>query len=60
MRVFAGGDRCFATISDDTSAPFDSRVIIPNSQILTINMEHLKACCALKTDEPVEQVFFIL
>lgn len=60
MKIFAGGDRCFATISDDTSATYDSRIISPNTQILTINMDILKACYALKDDEQVEQVIFNL
>ncbi|XP_077295148.1 HECT and RLD domain containing E3 ubiquitin ligase 4 isoform X2 [Arctopsyche grandis] len=55
LRIFSGGDRCFATISDDSCAPFDSRLINPDIQILTINVEHLKACRLLKDGEQVGQ-----
>ncbi|XP_018331399.1 probable E3 ubiquitin-protein ligase HERC4 [Agrilus planipennis] len=55
-RIFAGGDHCFATVTTrENSSPYDCRVYPRDTQILTLNREHLKSLFRVSSKGTVDQ-----
>lgn len=56
FRIFAGGDHCFVKIFPiGSNGKFDCRVYCPQSQILTVDYEHISKCLKIGIDQPVDQ-----
>ncbi|XP_047528623.1 probable E3 ubiquitin-protein ligase HERC4 isoform X1 [Vanessa atalanta] len=55
VKVFAGGDHSFLTVSSDRNETVDFRIPDPTKQILTLNFAKLTACNIVKDNDVVSQ-----
>lgn len=57
-RIFAGGDHCFAIVSKvNNDSPYDCRILPPEDQILSLNINEFNTYCHISPNESVDQEF---
>lgn len=55
-RIFAGGDHCFAIVSEDnTLSPYDCRIMPAEDKILSLNIDEFNNFCKISPNESVDQ-----